>query len=142
MDPHTIIDTFFSLWVVGQHGVGFGIPINYVYTSSGHLLDTKEDKDLCKELELTWNYSKPQKVTPLAPECHYILQDMKALKVFSPGVPGDILLAEAIFAHNSRIRRDTRQSIFQLVTGQQSTQPPIDDTGERTHSSLNRLKHL
>ena len=47
MDPHMVKDTFFSHWVVGQHG--FGIPSNYVYTSSGHLLDTKEGKDLCKE---------------------------------------------------------------------------------------------
>ena len=70
------------------------------------------------------------------------LQDLKGLKVISPGVSGDILLAETIFAYNSRIRRDTRLSYFQLVTGKQSEPPPIDDTGERTHSSINRLKHL
>ena len=29
-----------------------------------------------------------------------------------------------------------------MVTGKQSEPPPIDDTGERTHSSINRLKHL
>ena len=55
IDPYTVIDTFFSHWVVGQHGDGFGIPSNYVYTSSGHRLDKREGKDLCKELELTWN---------------------------------------------------------------------------------------
>ena len=31
MDPCTVIDTFFSHWVVdGQHGDGFGLPSNYV----------------------------------------------------------------------------------------------------------------
>ena len=55
MDSHTVIDTFFSLWVVGQHGDGLGMPSNYVYTSSGHMLDSKEGKDLCEELKLTWN---------------------------------------------------------------------------------------
>ena len=142
MDPHTVLDTFFSHWDVGQHGDGFGIPSNYVYTSSGHLLDTREGKDLCKELELTWKYPKQQKVIRLAQDCQHILQEMKALKVISPGVPGDILLAESIFAHNSRIRRDTRLTPFQLVTEQQSTLPPIDDTGERTHRSISRLKYL
>ena len=58
------------------------------------MLDTKKVKDLCEELELTWKYPKLQKVILLAPD----LQDMKALKVISPGVPGDILLTEAIFA--------------------------------------------
>ena len=67
---------------------------------------------------------------------------MKALKVISPGVLEDILLAEAIFASTSRIRRDTILSPFQLVTGQQSTLPPIEDTGECTYCSINRLKHL
>ena len=64
------------------------------------------------------------------------------LKVNSPGVSGDILLAEAIFANNSRIRRDTRLTPFQLVTGQQSILPPIKDIGEPTHHFLNRLKHI
>ena len=67
---------------------------------------------------------------------------MKAIKVISPGVPGDLLLTEAILAHNSRIRQETRLPPFQLVTGKQSTLSPIDDTGERTHSFINRLKHL
>ena len=53
----------------------------------------------------------------------------------------DILLAEAVFAHNCKIRQDTRLSPFQLVTGKQSQPPPIDDTGELNHSSI-RLKHL
>ena len=61
MDPHTVIDTFFSHWVIGQHGDNFGIHSNYVYTSSGHLLDTRKGKDLCKELMLTWKYPKQQK---------------------------------------------------------------------------------
>ena len=84
MDPCTVIDTFFSHWVVEQHGDGFGIPSNYVYTSSGHLLDTRKGKDLCKELELTWKYPKQQKVILLALDLQYILQDMTALKVISP----------------------------------------------------------
>ena len=66
MDAHTVIDTFFSLWVIGLNGDGFGMPSNYVYTSPGHKLDTKEGRELCEE-------------------------------------SGDILLAEAIFAHNSKI---------------------------------------
>ena len=84
-DPHNVIDTFFSLWVVGQHGDGFGMPSNYVNTNSGHMLDTKEGKDFCKELELTWKYPQQQKVILLAPDCQHILQDIKALKVISPG---------------------------------------------------------
>ena len=67
---------------------------------------------------------------------------MTALKEISPRVPGDILLAEAIFVNNRRIRRDKRLTPFQLVTGQQSTLRPIKDTGEHTHHSLNMLKHL
>ena len=35
-----------------------------------------------------------------------------------------------------------RLSPFQLVTGQQSKLPPIEDTGEHTHCSINGLKHL
>ena len=35
MDPYTVIDTFFSHWVIGLNGDGFGIPNKYVYTSSG-----------------------------------------------------------------------------------------------------------
>ena len=142
MDLCTLIDTFFSHWVVRQHGDGFGLPNNYIYTSSGHLLDTREGKTLCKELELTWKYPKQQKVISLAPDLQYILQDLPVLKVISPGVPGDILLAEALFANNSKIRRDMRLTPFQLVTGQQSTLSLIKDTGEHTHHPLNRLKHL
>ena len=145
MDPHTVTyctDTYFSLWVVGQNGDGFGMPRHYDYTNSGRMLDKKEGKDLCEELDLTWKYPKLQKVIPLAPGCQHILQDMKAFKVISLGVPGDIILTEAIFAHNSRIRQDMRLSPFQLVTGKQSDPPPIDDTGEGIHSSINRLKPL
>ena len=104
MDPCTVIDTFFSHWV-GQHG--FGLPSHYVYTSSGHLLDTREGKNLCKELELTWKYIKQYKVILLAPDLQNILQDLTALKVISPVVSGDILLAETIFANNSKVRQDT-----------------------------------
>ena len=62
MDAHTVIDTFFSFWVMGLNGDGFGMPSNYVYTSSGRKLDTKEGKELCEELELTWKYPKLGKV--------------------------------------------------------------------------------
>ena len=42
---------------------------------------------------------------------------MKALKVISPAVSEDIVLAEAVFAHNSKIRKGTKLFPFQLVTG-------------------------
>ena len=76
------------------------------------------------------------KVITLSPDCKGIFQDLKALKVISPAVSEDILLAEAVFAHNSKIRKDTKLSPFQLVTGKQSEPPLIDDTGELTHSSI------
>jgi len=38
--------------------------------------------------------------------------------------------------------QETRLSPFQLVTGKQSKPLPIDDTGELTHSSINKLKHI
>jgi len=79
------------------------MPSNYVYTSSDCKLDTKVGRKLCEELELTWKYPKLGKVITLSPDCKGIFQDLKALKVISPGVSGDILLAEAIFAHNSKI---------------------------------------
>ena len=142
MDPHMVIDTFFSHWVIGLNGDGFGIPSNYMYTSSGQNLDTKEGRELCEELELTWKYPKLGKVIMHSPDCKGIFQDLKALKVISPAVSEDILLAEAVFAHNSKIRKDTRLSPFQLVTGNQSEPTLIDDTGELTYSSINRLKHL
>ena len=81
MDPHTVIDTFFSHWVIGLNSDGFGIPSNYVYTSSGRKLDTKEGRELCEELELTWKYPKLGKVITLSPDCKGIFQD---LKVISP----------------------------------------------------------
>ena len=74
MDLYMVIDTFFSHWVIGQHGDGFGLPSNYVYASSGHLLNTREGK--CKELELTWKYPKQYKVILLAPNMQNILQDL------------------------------------------------------------------
>ena len=40
MDPYTVIDTFFSHWVIGLNGDGFGIPNKYVFTSTGQKLDT------------------------------------------------------------------------------------------------------
>ena len=48
LDPPTVIDTFFSHWVIGLNGDGFGIPSNYVYTSSGRKLDTKEGGNYVK----------------------------------------------------------------------------------------------
>ena len=39
----------------------------------------------------------------LSPDCEGNFQDLKALKVISPAVSEDILLAEAVFAHNSKI---------------------------------------
>ena len=103
-------------------------------------MDTKEGRELCEELELTWKYQKLG--ITLSPDCKGIFQDMKALKVISPAVSEDILLAEAVFAHNSQIRKGTELSPFQLVTGKQSEPPLVDDTGKLTYSSINRLKHL
>ena len=54
----------------------------------------------------------------------------------------DILLAEAVFTHNSKFRKGIKLSPFQLVTGKQSEPPLVDYTGKLTHSSINRLKHL
>ena len=54
----------------------------------------------------------------------------------------DILLAEAVFAHNSKLKKGTKLSPFQLVKGKQSEPPLVDDTVELTPSSTNRLKHL
>ena len=139
MDPCTVIVTFFSHWVVGQHGDGFGLPSNYIYASSCHLLDTREGKNLCKELELTWKFPKQYKVILLAPDLQKILHDLTDLKVISSGVSGETLLAEVIFANNSRIRQDTRLAPFQLVTVQQSILPSVKDTGKHTHHSLNRV---
>ena len=41
----------------------------------------------------------------MSPDCKGIFQDLKALKVISPAVSEDILLAEAVFAHNSKLGR-------------------------------------
>ena len=92
MDAHTVIDTFFSLWVIGLNGDWFGITSKCVYTSSGRKLDKKEGRELCEELKLTWKYPKLGKVITLSPDCKVIFQD---LKVISPAVLEDILLAEA-----------------------------------------------
>ena len=142
MDPNTVKDTFFSHWVIGLNGDGFCIPSNYVYTSSGRKLDTKEGRELCEELELTCKYPKLGNVITLSPDCKGIFQDLNALKVISPAVSENILLAEAVFAHNSKIRKDTKLSPFQLITRKQSEPPLIDVTGKLTHSSINKLKHL
>ena len=52
MDTHTVINTFFSHWVIGLNGDGFGIPTKYVFSSTGRKLDTKEGRKLCDELKL------------------------------------------------------------------------------------------
>ena len=69
MDPNTVIDTFFSHWVIGLNGDGFGIPNKYVFTSTGRKLDTKEGRKLCEELKLIWKYPKVGKVITLSPGC-------------------------------------------------------------------------
>ena len=142
MDPYTVIDPFFSHWVSGLNGDGFGIPNKYVYTSSGQKLETKEGRKLCEELELTWKYPKVGKVIMLSPDCKCIFQSFIALKVISPAVSEDILLAEAVFAHNSKLRKGIKLSPLQLVKGKQSEPPPVDYTVKLTHTSTNRLKHL
>ena len=53
-----------------------------------------------------------------------------------------LLIAEAVFAHNSKLRKDTKLSPFQLVRGKQSEPLLLDDTVKLTHSSTNRLEHL
>jgi hypothetical protein len=57
-------------------------------------------------------------------------------------VSEDILLAKAVFAHNSKLRKDIKLSPFQLVKGKQSEPPLVDDTVKLTHISTNRSKHL
>ena len=101
MDTHTVINTFFSHWVIGLNGDGFGIPTKYVFSSTGRKLDTKEGRKLCDELKLIWKYPKVGKVITLSPDCECIIKSFNALKVISPAVSEDILLAEAVFAHNS-----------------------------------------
>ena len=88
------------------------------------------------------SWSWPGNIQKLSPDCKGIFQSLKALKVISPAVSEDILLAEAVFAHNSKLRKDTKLSPFQLVKGKQSEPPLVDDTVKLTHSSTNRLKHL
>ena len=68
----------------------------------------KEGRKLCEELELTWKYPKVGKVITLSPDCKGIFQSFKALKVISPAVSEDILLAEAVVAHNSKLRKGVR----------------------------------
>ena len=85
-----------------------------MYTSSGRKLDTKEGRKVCEELELIWKYPKMGKVVTPSPDCKGIFQSFKALKVISPAVSEDILLAEAVFAHNSKLRNDIKLSPFQL----------------------------
>ena len=80
MDMYMVIELL-SLGSFGLIVDGFGMPSNYVYTSSGCKLDTKEGKKLCEEWKLTWKYPKLGKVILLSPGCKGILQDMKALKV-------------------------------------------------------------
>ena len=69
MDANTIIDTFFFFWVIGLNDDGFGMPSNYVYTSSGGKLDTKEGRELCEELGLALKYPKLGKVITRSPDC-------------------------------------------------------------------------
>ena len=142
MDQNTVIDTFFSQWVIGLNGDGFGIPKKYVFTITGQKLDTKEGRKLCEELKLIWKYLKVGKVITLSPDCKHIFQSFNALKVILPAVSEDILLAEAVFAHNSKLKKGTKLSPSQLVKGKQSEPPLVDDTAELTPSSTNRLKHL
>ena len=56
-----------------------------------------------------------------------------------PAVSEDILLAEAVFTHNSKLMKGIKLSLFQLVTGKHSEPLLEDDTA---YSSINRLKHL
>ena len=113
-----------------------------MYTSSGRKLDTKEGRKLCEELELIWKYPNLGKVITLSPDCKGIFQSFKALKVIWPAVSEDILLAEAVFAHNSKLKKGTKLSPSQLVKGKQSEPPLVYDTVKLTHISTNRLKHL
>ena len=81
-------------------------------------------------------------IITLSPDCKHIFLSFNALKVISPAVSEDILLAEAVFNHNSKLKKGTKLSPSQLVKGKQSEPPPVDDTTELTPSSTNRLKHL
>ena len=140
MDTHTVINTFFSHWLIGLNGDGFGIPNKYVFSSTGRKLDTKEGRKLCDELKLIWKYPKVGKVITLSPDCEYIIKSFNALKVISPAVSEDILIAEAVFAHNSKLKKGTKLSPAQQVKGQQSEPASANNTTE--FSPTNRLKHL
>ena len=55
-DPQMVINNFVKHWVRGQYGDGFGLPTNYIFTSTGQQLDTIEGKQLCEKIGLTWGY--------------------------------------------------------------------------------------
>ena len=52
--------------------------------------------------------------------------------VVSPAVSENIYLAEAVFAHNSKLRKGIKLSHFQLVKGKQSEPLLVDDTEKLT----------
>ena len=43
-----LINNFVTHWVQGKYGDGFGLPTNYMFTSTGQQLDTVEGRQLCK----------------------------------------------------------------------------------------------
>ena len=90
-------------------------------------MDTKEGRKLCDELKLIWKNPKVGKVI-LSPDCERIIQSFNALKVISPAVSEDILLAEAVFAHNSKFKKGTKLSPAQQVKGKQSEPPSANNT--------------
>ena len=140
MEPNTVIDTFFLHWVIGSNGDGYGTPTKYVFTSTGRQLDNKEGRKLIEERNLNWKYPKIGKVITLSPDCQRLIQSFNALKVKSPEMPEDTLLAEAVFAHNSKLKKGAKLSPCQQVKGTHPEPSPKDDTAEP--GSTNRLKQL
>ena len=140
MESNTVINTFFLHWVIGPNGDGYGRPTKYVFTSTGRQLDNKEGRKLIEERDLTWKYPKIGKVITLSPDCQRLIQSFNVLKVKSPEMPEDTLLAEAVFAHNSKLKKGAKLSPCQQVKGTYPEPAPKDDTAEP--GSTNRLIQL
>ena len=130
MEPNTVIDTFFRHWIIGLNGDGYGTPTKYVFTTTGRQLDNKEGRKLIEERNLNWKYPKIGKVITLSLDYQRIIQSFNAVKVKSPEIPEDTLLAETVFAHNSKLKKGAKLSPCQQVKGTHPEPSPKDDTAE------------
>ena len=101
-----------STGLLDQMATGMVHPPSMYLQLTGCKLDNKEGRKLIEERNLSWKYPKVGKVITLSPDCQRILQSFNALKVNSPEIPEDTLLAEAVFAHNSKLKKGTKLSPF------------------------------